>query len=258
MRFKISLEYEGTKYSGWQIQKGLPTVQGELLNAAKKLFPNEKNIEFYGAGRTDAGVHAINQVAHLEVTTSLIPEHIRQKLNDELPNDINILKVEKTTAEFHARHDAKARSYIYQVSRRRSAFGKKFTWWVKDSLDVKKMQTAAALFAGLKDFQSFSDDTPEEKSTKVELMFIDIYEEGNLVIFHIVGSHFLWKMVRRIVGVLIEVGRGKMKDEDIKQLFSSYSNEPAKLTVPPTGLFLERVYYGTEKIKHDFQRFMRI
>jgi len=257
MRFKISLEYEGTKYSGWQLQKGLKSIQGELLQAAKKVFHTD-TLEFYGAGRTDAGVHASNQVAHLDVQTSLIPDHIRQKLNEELPNDINILKVEKVSPEFHARHDATARSYIYQVARRRSAFGKKFTYWTKDKLDVKKMQAVTSLFVGLKDFQSFSDDTPEEKSTKVNLLFIDIYEEGSLIIFHIVGSHFLWKMVRRIVGVLLEVGRGKISKEEIQQFFETYSNKPATLTVPPAGLFLEKVYYGTEKIKHDFQRFMRI
>lgn len=257
MRFKISLEYEGTKYSGWQLQKEQKTIQGELLAAAQTIFKTEK-LEFYGAGRTDAGVHAICQVAHLEVQTSLIPDHIRQKMNEALPSDINILKIEKVNPEFHARHDATARSYIYQISRRRSAFGKKFSWWVKDKLDVKQMQAAAKLFVGLKDFQSFSDDTPEEKSTQVELMFIDIYEEGSLIIFHIVGSHFLWKMVRRIVGVLTEVGKGNMTLEQVKEFFAKYSNEPAKLTMPPTGLFLERVYYGTEKIKHDFQRFLRM
>jgi tRNA pseudouridine38-40 synthase len=257
MRFKVYLEYDGTRYNGWQLQKGQPTIQGEVLKAAQTVFHTDK-VEFYGAGRTDAGVHALNQVAHLDVQTTLIPEHIRQKLNENLPTEINILKVEKVEQDFHARHDAVARSYVYYVSRRRTAFGKKYSHFVADKLNIKKMQSAAQLFVGLKDFRSFSDDTPEEKSTKVDLHFIDIYEEGNLIAFHMVGSHFLWKMVRRIVGILLEVGKGKVSEDDIKVFFETDSKEPAKRTVPPCGLFLEKIYYGEEKIKHDFLRLFRI
>ena len=125
-RFKVYLEYEGTRYSGWQIQKNARTVQGEILRACHDIF-KVAEIEFYGSGRTDAGVHALIQVAHLDVQTMLAPEVIRMKLNDELPADINILEVEKAPATFHARHDAVGRSYLYQISRRRTAFGKRRT-----------------------------------------------------------------------------------------------------------------------------------
>lgn len=165
-RFKLYIEYEGTRYSGWQIQSNARTVQGELTAAAKIALGTE-TLELYGAGRTDAGVHALLQVAHLDVVTMLAPEIIRMKMNDELPADVNILEIEKVHKTFHARHDALARSYLYQISRRRTAFGKRFVWWIKDHLDVRAMEEAATMFVGMKDFQSFTADDPTEKSTKV-------------------------------------------------------------------------------------------
>ena len=143
------------------------------------------------------------------------------KLNDLLPHDINILEVEKTSQNFHARHDAKSRSYLYQISKRRTAFGKNYVWWIKDKLDFKKMESASKLFIGMHDFSSFSDDDPEEKSTKVLIDDIQMKEEGDLILIRIVGSHFIWKMVRRIVGVLVEVGRGKKTEKDILNYLNS-------------------------------------
>jgi len=241
-RFKLTIEYEGTRFSGWQVQKNARTVQGEINAAIGKVFGTH-GFEFYGSGRTDAGVHALQQVAHLDIRTVLAPEIIRMKLNDELPADINIIEVEKAADEFHARHDAMARSYLYQISRRRTAFGKRFVWWIKDPLDIVKMRQTAEMFIGLKDFQSFTADDPEEKSTKVHINSIDVQQAGDLILVRIVGSHFIWKMVRQIIGVLAEVGRGKMPLNDVKKFIHTKSDEPAKLTAPPSGLFLERVYY---------------
>jgi len=245
-RFKLFLEYDGTRYSGWQIQKNARTVQGELSTAIGKVL-DSADFELYGAGRTDAGVHALRQVAHLEGKTMLAPEILRRKINDELPADVNILEVEKATPQFHARHDAVARSYLYQISRRRTAFGKKMIWWIKDQLDLKKMQAAADLFIGMKDFQSFTADDPEEKSTKVHIERIEIREHGDLILIRFVGSHFLWKMVRQVVGVIAEVGRGKLTVEQARSFLDHRSNQPATLTAPPSGLFLERIYYPHEK-----------
>jgi tRNA pseudouridine38-40 synthase len=245
-RFKVTLEYEGTRYSGWQVQKNARTVQGELQGALRKVFAGSE-FEFYGSGRTDAGVHALGQVAHLEARTVLGPEIIRLKANDVLPPDINIIEVEKAAPAFHARHDAKARSYLYQVSRRRTAFGKRYVWWVKDRLDTGLMRGAARAFSGMKDFRSFTDDDPEEKSTLVFIDEVQIEEAGDLVLFRVCGSHFLWKLVRRLVGVVVEAGRGRLRAEEIPPLFSTGTDLPAKLTAPPSGLFLEKVYYGDEK-----------
>ncbi len=256
-RFKVYIEFEGTRYSGWQVQNNARTVQGELLNVSRKVFETA-DVEFYGSGRTDAGVHALCQVAHLDVATVLGPEIIRMKLNDELPADINILEVEKAPKDFHARHDATARSYLYQISRRRTAFGKRYVWWVKDKLDIRKMQEAANCFVGMKDLQSFTADDPEAKSTKVLIDGITLREAGDLILLRIEGSHFLWKLVRRVVGVLAEVGRGKLLMKDVERLIASKSDQPAKLTAPPSGLFLERVYYKGEKKLESLEPVMGI
>ncbi len=245
-RFKLYVEYEGTRYSGWQVQKNARTVQGELIGAMKKVFKTD-DFELYGAGRTDAGVHALQQIAHLEVKTMLAPEIIRMKVNDELPADVNLMEVEKASANFHARHDAVTRSYIYQISRRRTALGKKYVWWIKERLDVKKMEQALQLFVGMKNMQSFTDDDPEEKSTKVLIDKIEVRQAGDLILIRIVGSHFVWKLVRRIVGVAAEVGRGKLSLEHVQRLLTTKSEEPTRLTAPPSGLFLEKIYYKGEK-----------
>lgn len=256
-RFKLYIEYEGTRYSGWQKQNNARTVQGELIKACRETF-SENFIDLQGSGRTDSGVHAICQVVHLDVQTVLAPEIIKLKLNDNLPHDINILEVEKTNQNFHARHSAKSRSYIYVISRRRTAFGKNFVWWIKDKLNFDAMKKASELFLGMHDFDSFSDDDPDEKSTKVLIDKIQIKEEGDLILIRIIGSHFIWKMVRRIVGVLVEVGRGKKSEEDILYYLNNKTNEPAKFTAPPSGLFLERVYYDNDFVMNDFNSLIRI
>ena len=249
MRFKLYIEYEGTRYSGWQMQKNARTVQGKLLEAAEKIFKNE-NVDIQGSGRTDAGVHALCQVAHLEARSVLAPEIIRMKLNDELPSDINVLEVEKANPKFHARHDAVRRSYLYQISKRRTAFGKNYVWWIKDKLNFNRMESSVKTFIGMHDFASFAEEDQEE-STKVLIEEIHIKEEGELILIRIVGSHFLWKMVRRMIGVLVEIGRGKLSERDLIGFLQSKSNTPAKFTAPPSGLFLEQVIYKEEKLDRE-------
>lgn len=245
-RYKLYVEYEGTRYSGWQAQKEARTVQGEIITAVEKAL-NTNEFELYGSGRTDGGVHALMQVAHLDAPTNIEPFKLRIQINDALPADIHIIDIQKAGAQFHARHDAIARSYLYQISRRRSAFGKRFVWWIKDELNVQKMQEAAKLFIGLKDFISFAADESESKSSKVMIEEIQIKENGSLILIRIVGSHFLHKMVRQMVGVIAEVGRGQMTSKDIQQFLQSRSDVPARFTAPPSGLFLERVYYRGDK-----------
>jgi tRNA pseudouridine38-40 synthase len=242
-RFKLRLEYAGTRYHGWQIQKNARSVQGELA-AAVRTVVGRTDFELYGSGRTDRGVHALLQVAHLDVETRLAPGALRDALNEVLPADINVLAVEKASPRFHARHGAVGRSYLYQISRRRSAFAKPFVWWIKDPLDVASMRRAAALFAGFHDFRSFTDQDPEDASTKVLVERVEVQEDGDLVLVRIAGSHFVWKMVRRIVGVLAAVGRGELREADVARFLAAPSDVPARLTAPPSGLFLERVRYA--------------
>ena len=244
-RFKLFIEYAGTKYSGWQIQKNARTVQGELTRVIAEVTA-QKQFELYGSGRTDAGVHALEQVAHLDIITAIPAETLRRRINDALPSDINLLKVELAQRKFHARHDAVSRSYLYQISRRRTAFAKHFVWWVRDELDIAKMRAAADAFSGMKDFRSFTDDDADEKSTIVAIERIEIAEDGDLVIVRVEGSHFLWKMVRRMVGVMVDVGIGGTTVEKAATFLREDSNIPAQLTAPASGLFLERVYYRGE------------
>ena len=248
-RFKLTIEYVGTRYSGWQIQKNARTVQGEI-DRAVRAATRVREFELYGAGRTDAGVHALAQVAHLDLQTSFPPETLRQRLNDELPGDINVLSISGVPRRFHARHDAVARSYLYQIARRRTAFAKVFVWWVKDPLDLTLMRNAARLFTGLQDFQAFTDDEPGDKSTKVLVDNVEIGEDGDLLLIRVAGSHFLWKMVRRLVGVTVEVGRRSLTLDQARGFLSgppdSRAGDPARLTAPASGLFLERVFYEGE------------
>jgi len=253
-RFKLTIEYAGTRYSGWQIQKNARTVQGELDRAARTAT-GRIDFELYGSGRTDAGVHALAQVAHLDVSTSLAPEALRRRLNDELPADINVRAAAIVPHRFHARHDAVARTYLYQIAKRRTAFAKNYVWWVKEPIDPARMRDAARAFVGMRDFQSFAqseeDDDPRgggdagrgKKSTLVLVDRLDIVEDGDLVLVGIEGSHFLWKMVRRVVGVLVEVGRGALEPADAARFLAESSEAPARLTAPPSGLFLARVAY---------------
>lgn len=256
-RFKLYVEYEGTRYSGWQKQENAKTIQGTIIRSAQDIFGNDF-IDLQGSGRTDSGVHALCQVAHLDVKTVLAPEIIKMKINDLLPHDINILEVEKTHMNFHARHDAKSRSYLYQISRRRTSFGKNYVWWVKDKLNFNKMESASKLFIGMHDFSSFSDDDSELKSTKVLIGDIQLKQEDELILIRIVGSHFIWKMVRRIVGVLVEVGRGNKSEADIQKYLRGKSNEPAKYTAPPSGLFLEKISYANEKFNMELKAILKI
>lgn len=250
-RLKLTIEYAGTRYSGWQIQKNAKTIQGEL-DRAVRAATGRHDFELYGSGRTDAGVHAIAQVAHLDIATSLPPASLRRTINDGLPADINVLAAVNVPHRFHARHSAVARRYVYQIARRRTAFAKPFVWWVKEPVDVASMQAVAAAFVGMQNFQSFAaEDDAEDAPPKSTLVLVDrltIETHGDLLLVVIQGSHFLWKMVRRIVGVLVEVGRGGLTVREAQSLLLSKSDAPAALTAPASGLFLERVVYPGEPL----------
>lgn len=243
-RFKLTLEYAGTRYSGWQVQQNARTIQGELERAITEAT-GAPPLEIYGSGRTDAGVHALAQVAHADLITTLPTDTLCRRINDALPNDIVLLRVEPVHGRFHARHDAEARVYLYQIARRRTAFAKTGVWWVKEALDVPRMRAAAACLVGFHDFQAFTDDDRAQKSTQVKLDRLDLVESGDLLLVHVEGSHFLWKMVRRLVGVLVEAGRGGLSVADVDALLrpEARTDTAARLTAPASGLFLARVYY---------------
>ncbi len=261
---KLTIEYDGTRYSGWQMQANARTIAGELQQAAERYF--ERPVELGGAGRTDAGVHALAQVAHLKFPRwgsspvalrqrieRLRPREIMYGINDLLPSDINLLEVADAAPAFHARHDARLRSYIYRISTRRTAFDKKYVWWIKDRLNVEAMEAAAAQLAGMHDFSAFSERDPrrDDLSPLVRVIGAQLTQEAHLLVFQITASHFLWKMVRRLVGSLVEIGRGKATVAELVGLLEQPARrpghvtglDPARVTAPPSGLFLEEIVY---------------
>lgn len=258
--WRLDLEYDGTSYRGWQIQHNAKSVQGEIEKVVRALF--ESKFELYGSGRTDAGVHAVGQVAHLRVQdlrAKVSPQQIHFDLNDLLPQTINVISVTECSDKFHARHDAIARYYLYQISTRRTAFGKNFVWWVKDKLDLGAMADAAQLIVGRHNFYSFSEVDKEKKiSTIVQIQHSEIFTDGDLICFRIGASHFLWKMVRRLVGMLVEVGRGNSSVRDFGDLIDSRSNVPAQFTAPPSGLFLEKVLFRGDAPPDNRQAVLRL
>jgi tRNA pseudouridine38-40 synthase len=246
--FKLLLEYDGSRYSGWQEQKNARTVMGELRKAAVSVFHG--NVELHGAGRTDAGVHALGQVAHLKVVQQVkeAPALLMRRMNDLLPADIVILKLEPAARNFHARHDAVSRAYIYQISTRKQAFIKKSVWWIKDPLDVQAMSRAAAMLVGRHNFICFraEDAARPDESTVVVVESAEIEAADDIIQFRIEASHFLWRMVRRVVGCLVKVGKGELSGDVFKRLIDGHPNPAADVaawTAPASGLFLESVRY---------------
>lgn len=245
--WKLTLEYDGTRYSGWQEQKNARTVQGDLRTAIEEYFGCE--VELQGAGRTDAGVHAAAQVAHLRVKgRKAAPEVLLRELNERLPGTIAILRVDPVSERFHARHDAKSRAYVYQISTRKSAFSKKYVWWIKQPLDLPLMQQAASMLAGRHDFQCFraQDHSKPGESTIVVVEKAEFTFEDDSIQFRIVASHYLWRMVRRIVGVLVKLGLHEITLKDFEQLLQARCSprlDVAAWTAPAAGLFLAEIEY---------------
>ena len=244
--YRLTIEYEGTRYHGWQEQKNARSVAGELRRAAEDAGAVVK--ELGGSGRTDAGVHALAQVAHLRLARAVDAGALRREINERLPPDIHVLDLAPAPNAFHARHTAVSRSYIYQISRRRTAFAKRWVWWVRRPLDATRMAEAAALLPGMHDFRLFCERPSEQPSTLVAVERVEVVEDGALILVRLVASHFLWKMVRRVVGTLVKLGGGEIDRDTFARLIAAETPPkakglPAEWTAPPSGLFLERVLY---------------
>jgi len=250
--FKLTLEYDGSKFSGWQQQINARTVQGDLIEAARTILRAE--IDVQGAGRTDAGVHAITQVAHLKLRTptKLSPADLLRELNQRLPSSIAVTGLELAAPRFHARHDAISRAYFYQISTRKTALAKRYVWWIKEPLDVSRMQAGAALLTGRHDFAAFHSPDPSKpgESTIVVVDSAEVALDEHLIVFRIEASHFLWKMVRRLTGTLVKLG-GEKREITVEQFRGLLAGSPspkeldiAAWTAPASGLFLEGVRYS--------------
>jgi tRNA pseudouridine38-40 synthase len=243
--YRLDLEYEGTRYRGWQEQQNARSVAGELRNAIAAA--GGEIVELGGAGRTDAGVHALHQVAHLRLRTKVDPRRFRLAINDALPHDVHVLAMGSASERFHARHDAVLRSYVYQISRRRTALAKRSVWWIKRPLDLARVRSAVASLPGMHDFAGFCERPQDQTSTKVLVERAEVAEAGALILVRLAASHFLWKMVRRVVGALVKVGAGELAPRELAALIDGTGPRRAAIaewTAPPSGLFLERVLYA--------------
>ena len=242
--YRLLVEYDGSRLSGWQVQPKGRTVQGTLLEALRAAL-GETRIDLQGSGRTDAGVHALGQVASLRCPRRFDEAAVMRELDRLLPADIAVLELVRAPDGFHARHDAAARAYRYQIARRRSAFGKRTTWWVPGHLDLAAMAAAAEAFCGRHDYRAFARRAGEAVSTLVEVERCDVFASGDVVLLRLVASHFLWSQVRRMVGALVTVGRREASPADVPAWLAGTRSAP-ELGAPAAGLFLEAVRYPGE------------
>lgn len=241
-RIRITLSYDGTDYHGWQVQPGLPTIEAAVEAALSEIEGAPVNVE--ASGRTDAGVHALAQVAAFHLRNPIPVANLQRALNQTLPRDIRVLEAAETHDGFHARFDAVAKSYEYRILRSEicSPFDRRFVHHHPYPLDAARMVEAARVLEGEHDFTSFAtaDDSDELGRSKVRTIFSSaITREGELLLYRVRGSGFLKHMVRNIVGVLIEVGKGNMLPADVLQ-----ARDPGP-TAPARGLFLVSVEYPT-------------
>ena len=251
---RLTIQYDGTDYSGWQVQQNGTTIQG-LIEKAIYSVTGEKN-RILGAGRTDAGVHAFDQVAVFKTSSKLGPEVITNALNANLPLDIRITKTEEVPDDFHPRYDAKNKTYSYLISHTGpySIFLRRYSWQMPLQLDCTAMKEAAFHIIGKKDFTSFQASGCSAKHPVREIMEIEINElnsvgfmgfnlDAPLIKISIKANAFLRHMARNIAGTLVKIGKGRMQPDDIKTILDSKDRNSAGPTAPACGLFLEKIKY---------------
>jgi tRNA pseudouridine38-40 synthase len=238
---RLTVEYDGSRYRGWQIQSREKTVAGVLTWALGNV--TRERVTLFGAGRTDAGVHAEGQVANFRCHTPMPAAHLVDAINREIPPDINVLKVEDVPMDFHARHSARQRRYRYQLALRRSAFLKPYSWWIHDPPDREMLRVAATYLVGRHDYTPFSDRGRKVDEPIVEVYEASFQEQAPLLHFRIAADHFLPRMVRRIVGVLVRIGHHEFPPERIKEFLAGSLPIPDDTMAPAAGLFLEKVEY---------------
>ncbi|SHI18972.1 tRNA pseudouridine(38-40) synthase TruA [Sporanaerobacter acetigenes] len=240
---KLTIEYDGTNYFGWQVQPEVSSVQGEIKKAIK-ILTNE-DIDLTGAGRTDRKVHARGQVANFMTNSSIPAEKFSYAINKYLPQDISIVKSEEVDINFHSRYDAIGKEYRYLIynTHIRSSLLRNYTYHVPYNLDFKKMDIAKDFFLGTHDFSAFMSTGSSIENTVRTIYAVSLCQKNNIICFEVQGNGFLYNMVRIMVGTLIDVGSGKIRPESIPIILESKDRKKAGHTAKPQGLYLEKVYY---------------
>lgn len=242
--YKITIQYDGSRYLGWQrLPKSDRTVQGKVEDVLSIMC--DKKIQIIGSGRTDAGVHATGQVANFKSDVPMNDDEIIEYLNHYLPNDIVVWDIEQVHDRFHSRYNAIGKDYEYHIytGRFHSPFYRKYSWHIKEPLDMDSIDTAIALLQGTHDFKGFSSVKNTNKSTVRTLNSITYRQEGPLLIFTFHGEGFLHNMVRILMGTMVEIGLSKMTTKDLIKVFDTGLRSSAGITCPPQGLFLTEVHY---------------
>ena len=242
--FKIILEYDGTKYNGWQKQGNTKnTIEYKFLEILKKL--TGKNIEIFASGRTDSGVHAKGQVANFKIETDMSDDEILKYINTYLPEDIRVLSCTEENERFHSRLNAKKKTYMYRIYQGKPpVFERKYVYSADCIFDIDAMKKASKHFLGKHDFKSFCTKQKMKKSTVREIYSLDIVQNDREIDIIICGNGFLYNMVRIIAGTLLAVGKGQISADTIPEIIKAQNREKAGETLPPTGLCLLSVQYS--------------
>lgn len=243
MHYKLLLEYDGTRYHGWQIQRDTPTVQGTLEAGLSRILNTPTPVR--GAGRTDAGVHARGQVATFRSDRALDPARLRHSLNCVLPADIAVQDLVRVADDFDPRYDARCRLYQYRIWNQPypSAIHVRFAWCISHALDRHAMARAAAVLVGRHDFSSFQGADSVARTPWRDVLLSNLYDDDDFLVYDIRARSFVRHMVRNIVGSLVDVGRGKTSLDDFSAIFAARDRTRAGPTAPPHGLFLVEVTY---------------
>ena len=241
-RYKLTIQYDGAQYLGWQQQKKGRTVQGILEEALNKIFKKEDKIKIHGSGRTDSGVHAIGQVAHVDLKTNLRENIIKNAMNAHLPEDCMILNVKKVANNFHSRFDAKKRFYRYQIHSGNLILLRN-QCWIKSKLDIEFLNQLSVKLIGNHDFLSFCKYRKDLKSTICEVFISKWFYQNNMYIYNISANRFLHHMIRYLVGTMMAVYEKKITELDFDFLLKNPIKNSRIFKAPPQGLILEKVLY---------------
>lgn len=241
--YKLKISYDGTRYFGWERQPEKETIQGKIENVLSRMCNTE--VEITGAGRTDAGVHAKAMIANVHMETDKSDDEILEYMNQYLPDDIAITSVTKASERFHARYNAKGKTYCYTIfnGKVKPVFNRKYYTYIDTKLDVDAMREATNYLIGEHDFKSFCGNPKMKKSTVREIKSIDIKTSKGYIYIYFTGTGFLQYMVRILVGTLLMVGRGEVSPKQIEEILEAKDRTKAGQTAPAKGLCLEKVYY---------------